>query len=137
MVEVLKLQQLGKSSSADMSLRKAIKELQENIAVSWPSCFAVVLSYSSFAHLSASICHSLCKKPLPRLSCDCTTFLVASQKLCIVCRLTTISSSRRRRKRVGGFFLWLNQNKVRCLVYSLKTTVVLQLKMLPYVLTLL
>ena len=105
-VEVSKWQQFGKISSAEVSLRKAMKEI---IAVSWPSCSALVsLSLFLRSHMLTSL-----EKPLPRLSRDFPCSLTN-----IICRLATISSSGRRRKILGRFFLWLNQNKMHCLVYS-------------------
>ena len=121
---VIIIQRLGKISSAEVSLRK---ELPENSSKLGQAVSLWSRRCSSFAPLSASFHHSLCWKAASKDFARLIYFPCSVTKTS-VSFADSLHSSRRRRKLVGGFFLWLSQNKMHCLVYSLKTIVTLQLK---------
>ena len=67
--------------SAEMFLRKGMKELQKNSsALVQLFGHGLVVALPSLIYQLQFVTH-FTGKLLPRLSCDCTTFLVASQKL--------------------------------------------------------
>ena len=78
---VRKLQWLGKISFANMSVRKAMKELQENSSrLAQQFHCSLVVALPLLIYQLQFVTHLL-EKLLPRLSCNCTTVLVASQTL--------------------------------------------------------